>query len=60
MSDNDIAELANFPLMPHLTTIFLNNNRVAKLQKGLANSLPNLETLILTNNRVNVRFVIIL
>jgi len=51
-SDNEIEKLENFPLLPRLQTIYLNNNHISKLSAGLADTLPKLETLILTNNRL--------
>jgi len=51
-SDNDITRLENFPLLPRITTILLNNNRVQSIEEGLHGRIPNLETLVLTNNRI--------
>lgn len=51
-SDNDITRLENFPLLPRITTILINNNRVQSIEPGLNTKIPNLETLILTNNRI--------
>lgn len=52
MTDNDIAQLANFPLQPRLRTLLLAQNRIANIQPNLAASIPNLKTLVLTKNRV--------
>jgi len=52
LTDNDIAQLANFPLQPRLRTLFLAQNRIANIQPNLAASIPNLQTLVLTKNRV--------
>jgi len=51
-SDNDITRLENFPLLPRISTIIMNNNRVQTIDTGLNTKIPNLETLILTNNRI--------
>jgi len=51
-SDNDITRLENFPLLPRITTILMNNNRVQSVEPGLNTKIPNLETLVLTNNRI--------
>lgn len=52
LTDNDIAQLANFPLQPRLRTLLLAQNRIANIQPNLAASIPNLKTLVLTKNRV--------
>ncbi|KAF7442320.1 U2 small nuclear ribonucleoprotein [Pyrenophora tritici-repentis] len=52
LTDNDIAQLANFPLQPRLRTLFLAQNRIANIQPNLAASIPNLSTLVLTKNRI--------
>ena len=52
LTDNDIAQLANFPLQPRLRTLFLAQNRIANIQPNLSSSIPNLQTLVLTKNRV--------
>lgn len=53
LSDNDIKKLGDFPLLSRLTTIFLNNNKITKIESSLDQCLPNLETLILTGNNLN-------
>ncbi|MCJ1365219.1 U2 snRNP complex subunit [Acarospora aff. strigata] len=49
-TDNDIAQLSNFPLSPRLRTLLLARNRVTSIQPTLAKSIPNLTTLVLTSN----------
>jgi len=44
--------LENFPQLPRLSTIIINNNRIQSIEEGLGSKIPNLETLILTNNRI--------
>jgi len=51
-SDNEIEKFENFPLLPRLQSIYLNNNHISKIAAGLSDSIPKLETLILTNNRL--------
>ncbi|KAL5426525.1 hypothetical protein PMIN06_005239 [Paraphaeosphaeria minitans] len=53
LTDNDIAQLGNFPLQPRLRTLFLGQNRIANIQANLSSSIPNLTTLVLTKNRVS-------
>lgn len=52
LSENSIRKLENFPLLPRLKCILLNNNRIYKIAKNLEQSIPNLERLILTNNYI--------
>jgi U2 small nuclear ribonucleoprotein A' len=52
LSDNEIKRLDNFPLMPRLGTLLLNNNHVAKISSNLGNFIANLHSLVLTNNRI--------
>merc|ERR1711976_56883 len=52
LSDNSIACLENFPILPRLHTIIMNNNRINKISENLENKVPNLEMLILTNNKI--------
>ncbi|KAF1950807.1 U2 small nuclear ribonucleo protein A [Byssothecium circinans] len=51
-TDNDIAQLGNFPLQPRLRTLFLAQNRITNIQANLSSSIPNLTTLVLTKNRL--------
>lgn len=53
LTDNDIAQLGNFPLNPRLRTLFLAQNRVSTIQANIAASIPNLRTLVLTKNRLS-------
>ncbi|KAJ4983016.1 U2 small nuclear ribonucleoprotein A' [Stagonosporopsis vannaccii] len=52
LTDNDIAQLGNFPLQPRLRTLFLGQNRISNIQANLSTSIPNLQTLVLTKNRL--------
>lgn len=52
LSDNSIRKLENFPLLPRLKCLLLNNNRILKIAPDLEQSIPNLERLILTNNYI--------
>ncbi|KAK8207997.1 U2 snRNP complex subunit [Zalaria obscura] len=51
-TDNDIAQLANFPLSPRLQSLYVARNRVSQIQPTLARSIPNLHTLVLTQNQI--------
>lgn len=51
-SDNDIRKLENFPFLPRLKVLLLNNNRIIKIGEDLAETLPNLESAILTGNNL--------
>ncbi|KAF2121117.1 U2 small nuclear ribonucleoprotein A [Lophiotrema nucula] len=51
-TDNDIAQLGNFPLYPRLRTLFLAQNRITNIQANLSSTIPNLTTLVLTKNRL--------
>lgn len=54
LSDNAVVVLDGFPLLPRLSMLLVNNNRVARIAAAnLERSLPGLETLILTNNRIS-------
>ncbi|GLI68001.1 hypothetical protein VaNZ11_012322 [Volvox africanus] len=53
LSDNAIVRLDGFPKLLRLKQLLMNNNRVARIARGLEEFLPNLDTLILTNNRIN-------
>ncbi|KAH9555859.1 hypothetical protein CY35_08G138700 [Sphagnum magellanicum] len=52
ISDNEIVKLENFPYLKRLTTLLVNNNRIARISPSLGAALPKLETLVLTNNRL--------
>ena len=52
-TDNNIAQLANFPLSPRLQTLLVSNNRVNTISESLGKSVPNLHTLVLTKNNVS-------
>lgn len=52
LSDNNIRKLENFPLLPRLKCLLLNNNRIFKISPNLNQSIPNLERLVLTNNLI--------
>jgi hypothetical protein len=52
LTDNEIEKLENFPLLPRLQSLYLNNNHISKIAVGISECLPKLETLILTNNRL--------
>ncbi|KXZ55630.1 hypothetical protein GPECTOR_2g1180 [Gonium pectorale] len=53
LSDNAIVRLDGFPKLLRLKQLLVNNNRVARIARGLDEFIPNLEVLILTNNRIN-------
>jgi len=52
LSDNAIVRLEGFPRLLRLKMLLLSNNRIAKVARGLEDSIGSLETLILTNNRI--------
>ncbi|XP_051136409.1 U2 small nuclear ribonucleoprotein A' [Andrographis paniculata] len=52
LSDNEIVKLENFPLLNRLGTLFLNNNRITRINPNLGEFLPKLHSLVLTNNRL--------
>lgn len=51
-TDNDILRLSNFPTLTNLTSLYLGNNRVTKIEPGLNQYIPNLKCLVLTNNSI--------
>ncbi|TKA62201.1 U2 small nuclear ribonucleoprotein A' [Cryomyces minteri] len=53
LTDNDVASLSNFPLLPRLRTLLLARNRVSSIQPTIAKNIPNLSTLVLTQNHIN-------
>lgn len=52
LSDNEIVKLENFPYLKRLTTLLINNNRIARINPNVGEFLPKLQTLVLTNNRL--------
>lgn len=50
LSDNEIRQLSNFPLMQRLRNLIICNNRISVIDPQVAKALPNLESLVLTNN----------
>ena len=52
LSDNDLMRLDNFPLLPRLHTLILNNNRISRIAPALSSCLPGLTHVILTNNAI--------
>lgn len=52
LSDNDIRKLENFPFLPRMKNILLNNNRIVRIGDDLCENLPNLESVILTGNNI--------
>lgn len=53
LSDNALQKLENFPSMPNLRTLLLNNNMVARIADDMGPRLPALEMLVLTNNKIS-------
>ncbi len=51
-SDNEIRKLDNFPFLPRLKCLLLNNNRVCRVGEDLHESLPALNSVIFTNNNI--------
>ncbi|KAI8321685.1 L domain-like protein [Martensiomyces pterosporus] len=49
---NSIRILGNFPTLPRLRNLYLADNRIASIERGLEQFVPNLETLVLTNNEI--------
>eukprot|EP00262_Sarcandra_glabra_P014305 TRINITY_DN4162_c0_g1_i1.p1 TRINITY_DN4162_c0_g1~~TRINITY_DN4162_c0_g1_i1.p1 ORF type:complete len:286 (-),score=64.51 TRINITY_DN4162_c0_g1_i1:362-1219(-) len=52
LSDNEIVKLENFPFLNRLGTLFINNNRITRINPNIGEYLPKLHTLVLTNNRL--------
>lgn len=53
LSCNMISILGDgFPPFPRLSALYLGSNRIARVSRGVADSLPNLRILMLTGNRL--------
>jgi len=52
LSDNELEDISNFPVLKRLETIIANNNKISQIARGLGQLLPKLENLILSNNRI--------
>merc|ERR1712216_743066 len=52
LCDNEIAKLDNFPKLLRLKTLLCCNNRIARIDASLADSLLELTDLVLTNNHL--------
>jgi U2 small nuclear ribonucleoprotein A' len=54
LTDNEIKRLENFPRLNRLSSLFLSNNSISKVDSEFFSpkQLPSLHTLILTNNRI--------
>lgn len=54
LTDNEIKCLENFPKLHRLSSLFLSNNSISKINNEFFSpqQLPSLHTLILTNNRI--------
>lgn len=52
LSDNELVKLEGFPLLKRLSTLLINNNRIARINANIGANLPNLKTLVLTGNRL--------
>lgn len=52
LSDNEILKVECMAVLPRLTQLLLNNNRVTRISEGLSKTLPSLKTLVLTNNHL--------
>lgn len=50
LSDNLLARLDNFPLLPRLESLIAANNRIAEIGGGVGRALVALRSLVLTNN----------
>ncbi|TRY74428.1 hypothetical protein TCAL_05023 [Tigriopus californicus] len=51
-SDNELRKVDNFPLLPRLKTLLLNNNRICRIGESLEECLPALDTVVFTNNNI--------
>ena len=51
-TDNAIQVLGNCPYMPRLKNLYINNNRIHKIEPGIGKSLANLECLVLSRNNL--------
>ncbi|KAJ2075436.1 U2 snRNP complex subunit [Coemansia sp. S100] len=49
---NNIRVLGNFPTLDRLKCLYLADNRIAAIERDLAQFLPRLRTLVLTNNDI--------
>ncbi|KAJ2813097.1 U2 snRNP complex subunit, partial [Coemansia sp. 'formosensis'] len=49
---NNIRILGNFPTLDRLQCLYLADNRIAAIERDLAQFLPRLRTLVLTNNDI--------
>jgi U2 small nuclear ribonucleoprotein A' len=52
LTDNNIAQLNNFPVSPRLQTLLCAQNRITLIADNVPKSLPNLHTLVLTQNNI--------
>ena len=52
LSDNEIVKLEGFPPLSRLHTLYLSNNRIARVGADLSQQIPMLKALYLTNNRL--------
>ncbi|KAJ1900531.1 U2 snRNP complex subunit [Kickxella alabastrina] len=53
LCDNSIRVLGNFPTLKRLHSLYLADNRIASIERNLAEYMPNLQTLVLTNNDIS-------
>ena len=52
LSDNEIVKLEGFPPLARLHTLYLSNNRIARIGAELSQQIPMLKAAYLTNNRL--------
>ncbi|KAI8354651.1 leucine-rich repeat-domain-containing protein [Blakeslea trispora] len=52
-TNNDLRVLGNFPRLNRLQHLFLNSNRISKIDHELNHYVPNLQTIILSNNSIS-------